>query len=273
MIRLLSATALCAITTGSAFADGHTGSPFADIQLQDGQTYLATDLIGQRVYAAEQEFELDTRVAAGTQTEWDDVGEIGDVVLTVDGKLAAVIVDIGGFLGIGEREVALQWNAIRPVVEDDDPNDVFLVINATAETLEAAPELRRADAEARPVRATDRAEVRMDGDRPMLRTPPTEREGYELVVRDELTADDMTGMRVYGSNDEDVGEISELIMSSDGATIERAVLDIGGFLGIGEHEVAVTLDELQIMRDANGTNRVYIDATQEELEAQPAYAR
>ena len=61
-------------------------------------------------------------------------------------------------------------------------------------------------------------------------------------------------------------------MAADGQSIERVVLDIGGFLGLGEHQVAVTLDELQIMRDPDGLNRAYIDATQAELEAQPEYA-
>ena len=36
-----------------------------------------------------------------------NVGEIGDVVLTADGKIDAYIIDVGGFLGVGEKEVAI----------------------------------------------------------------------------------------------------------------------------------------------------------------------
>lgn len=138
-----------------------------------------------------------------------------------------------------------------------------------AEAAEAAE--AEADVEVETVEVETVEEPRMDGDRPMLRTPDFEREGYDVVELDEMTSEDMTGMRIYSSDDEDVGEISELIMSSDGATVERAILDIGGFLGLGEHQIAVTLDELQIMRDGDGTARAYIDATQEELENQPEY--
>lgn len=60
-------------------------------------------------------------------------------------------------------------------------------------------------------------------------------------------------------------------MSQDG-TIEKVILDVGGFLGIGEREVAVTFDELQIIRNEDGSDlRVYVGATKEELEAQPDY--
>ena len=117
----------------------------------------------------------------------------------------------------------------------------------------------------------DPAEPRLSAERALLRTPAFEREGYETVAMDQLNTEDLTGMRVYGAEDEDIGEISELVMSADGQGIEAAVLDIGGFLGLGEHQIAVTLDELQIMRDGAGLGRAYVDATQEELEAQPQY--
>ena len=389
MKKLLTATAAGALLSGAAFAQGSDGV-FATVTIENGVNYLASDLMGTRVYAAEQEFEPGVPVAAGAAAEWDDIGEIGDVVVSADGSLDAIVLDVGGFLGIGEREVAVNWSAIRPVVEDDDPDDVFLVVNTTREVLEGAPEVERQtnvaldtgvagtgatmtgdetavmaegteaemveeenvevveaedaeamDAENVEVVEADDAEMveaenvevveaddaemtemddaemaetddtvvttetvevetaeapeaeaevaeegtltvveddtvdpaapRLDGERTMLRTPAFEREGYETVMMDELTTEDMTGMRIYGAQDEDIGEISELVMSEDGQSIERAILDIGGFLGLGEHQVAVTLDELQIMRDEGGLNRAYIDATQEELEAQPEY--
>lgn len=300
MNRLLAATAIATVSTGMAFAQADTGI-FSDLVLEDGQSYLASDLMGQRIYAAEQEYEIGTPIAAGTQMEWDDIGEIGDIAISADGSLEALIIDVGGFLGIGEREIAVRWDAVRPVVEDDDPDDVFLVVNGNAETFENAPEFQRTvametseavETDTATVTTTEPATVttteteteavvveeeeptagmRLDGEREMLRMPAFEREGYETVTLDEMTSEDMTGMRIYGPNDEDIGEISELIMSSDGGTVERAVLDVGGFLGLGEHQVAVTLDELQILRGEDGANRAYIDATQEELEAQPEY--
>lgn len=52
--------------------------------------------------------------------------------------------------------------------------------------------------------------------------------------------------------------------------ITHAVLDIGGFLGLGEHRVAVPISDLAIYRSDNET-RVYLPWTQEQLEALPEY--
>ncbi len=108
-------------------------------------------------------------------------------------------------------------------------------------------------------------------DRPILEKPEVEMEGYASVEIDDLTTEDLTGARVYGPNDEDVGEVSELIITESGE-LDRAVIDVGGFLGIGEHPVAVTMDEIEIIRADNGDDlRVYIDSTQSTLEQQPEY--
>ena len=113
----------------------------------------------------------------------------------------------------------------------------------------------------------------LETDRPMLRRPANiDREGYMAIEPEQLTAEELTGTRVYGANDEDIGEVDELILSDDGSTVEKVVVDVGGFLGMGEREVAVTIEELHIMRSEDGSDfRVYMDATQEELEAQPEY--
>ena len=101
--------------------------------------------------------------------------------------------------------------------------------------------------------------------------PNIERDGWNVVEISELTTDDLTGARLYSVKDEDIGEIDKLLVNDSGE-IEKAVLDIGGFLGIGERRIAVTMDELEILRTDSGADvRVYIDATQEELENQPEY--
>lgn len=110
-------------------------------------------------------------------------------------------------------------------------------------------------------------------DRPMLRSPGNiTRDGYMTVDPVDLTAENLTGARVYDANDEDIGEVDELLLSAEGNNIDQVVVDVGGFLGMGEHEVAVTMEELHIMRADDGSElRVYIDASKEELEAQPEY--
>ena len=97
-------------------------------------------------------------------------------------------------------------------------------------------------------------------------------EGFQPLADTELTADTLRGARIYDTANQDVGEISDLVMSSDGTRVEQAVLDVGGFLGIGERQVAVPVQELQFVRNEGGEIRAVIQATQQQLEAQPAYA-
>lgn len=52
--------------------------------------------------------------------------------------------------------------------------------------------------------------------------------------------------------------------------VTHAVLDIGGFLGIGEHRVAVPASDLAFYRNGDDT-RVYLPWSREQLEAIPAY--
>ncbi|MBN9023152.1 MAG: PRC-barrel domain-containing protein [Rhizobiales bacterium] len=77
----------------------------------------------------------------------ENLGDINDILIGTDGKVRAVIVGVGGFLGIGEKDVAVSFNAIEPYTDAD--GNVDLRINATQEQLEAAPEFQTlADMEA-----------------------------------------------------------------------------------------------------------------------------
>lgn len=279
MKRFLLTTATALVMGTGAYADAHTGA-FADLTFDAERNLNASELIGMRVYASEQAMENDVTVPEGAETEWDDIGEINEIVLNRDGEVEAVIIGVGGFLGMGERDVAVSMDQLRFVNEEGDDDDFFLVVNASAAGVQDAPayeyagnalEMEEGQDEAAMPEGTDEGTVPMTENRPMLTRPMAERDGYIEASRDELTTEDLTGARVYGANDEDVGEINSLIVGDDGQ-IERAVLDIGGFLGMGEHQIAVTLDELQIVRSEDGDElRVYIDATQEALEAQPEY--
>lgn len=274
MKRFLMTTATALVLGTAAYADAHS-STFSEM-VYDAETNLnASELIGMRVYATEADTNDMMSVAEGGEQEWDDIGEINEIVLTRDGSVQAVIVGVGGFLGMGERNVAVDMSQIRFVAEDGGGDDFFLVVSAAAADIEVAPAYERsgmAMGDGTTETDTEMTAVEMrDGDDRMMLTPPMiERDGYETVSRDDLTTEDLTGARVYGPNDEDVGEISELLLNDDG-TMDRAVLSIGGFFGLGEHSIALSFDELQIVRDAGGDVRVYVDSTQETLEQQPEY--
>jgi sporulation protein YlmC with PRC-barrel domain len=64
------------------------------------------------------------------------IGEVMDVLLSQDGKISALIVGVGGFLGIGEKDVAVPFEAIKRTVRD---NKAYLTMDASKDALKAAP--------------------------------------------------------------------------------------------------------------------------------------
>ena len=155
MIRtLLTTTALAAaLTTGAIAADdmkstdatrsnGSGSAVFNTMQDSDpmqsqggyfaaspGQI-LASSLIGQSLYN-------------GSGEDAESVGDVNDVVLSQDGKARAVVVGVGGFLGIGEKDVAVDFTRVNwverdgsrwlTVVSPEQPNGVEVVLEPNGE--------------------------------------------------------------------------------------------------------------------------------------------
>ena len=69
------------------------------------------------------------------------VGDIGEVVLDKDGKVEGVVVDVGGFLGVGSHPVLLNW---KDVTLAGSGNDVKANVSATVDSLKAMPVYERA---------------------------------------------------------------------------------------------------------------------------------
>lgn len=68
----------------------------------------------------------------------ESIGDINEIVLSKDGKVAAVVVGVGGFLGIGEREVAISFDSLRMTRDND--GDAVVTVNATKDSLRNAPQ-------------------------------------------------------------------------------------------------------------------------------------
>jgi sporulation protein YlmC with PRC-barrel domain len=69
-------------------------------------------------------------------TSDNPVGEISDVLLDKDGRVTAVIVSVGGFLGLGAKYVSVPFNALRMTEKDGKR---YLVMDTTKDTLMSAP--------------------------------------------------------------------------------------------------------------------------------------
>ncbi len=70
----------------------------------------------------------------------DTIGEIKSVFLDKDGKVQTVIVGVGGFLGMGEHEVALAWNDLQI-----SNNGEQVMVNMTKDQLKGLPEYKYRD--------------------------------------------------------------------------------------------------------------------------------
>ncbi|MDQ2694874.1 MAG: PRC-barrel domain-containing protein [Pseudomonadota bacterium] len=83
----------------------------------------------------------------------------------------------------------------------------------------------------------------------------------------QFRASDIIGREVENAQDEDIGEVDDLIITGQDKVV-HAVVSVGGFLGMGEKLVTVPYDELQVNVD---DDTVMYNATKEELEAKPEF--
>ena len=63
---------------------------------------------------------------------------------------------------------------------------------------------------------------------------------------DQWRASKLKGLNVYNNDNEKIGDISELIMDKSGK-IDAVVIGVGGFLGIGQHDVAVPFAQIKFV--------------------------
>jgi len=242
----------------------------------------ASDFIGKRVYVTEQD--TTAMVADGladADANWEDAGEISDLIISLNGDTEAVLVDFGGFLGIGEKTVAISMANLVMVPDADSADDYFIVFQGNKAAIEGAPEFdpdmifEAAPADAAMAPGADTAA------NTTAAAPATDMNATTETANDMAAAEpadlavmaetDLVGKRVMGMNDEDVGEISAVAMDADGK-ISGAVVDVGGFLGMGEKRVALGSEALTIVRDANGEVQHFrVTMTQEQLETLPVY--
>ncbi|WP_018183507.1 PRC-barrel domain-containing protein [Kaistia granuli] len=174
MKKLLGTTALVALlAAGPALAQdapppAETSAPAATtttvapagrfIVLENGTTdWLASNLIGSTVYSGTDE----------------NLGKIVDILATDQGQVKAVVIGVGGFLGIGRKDVAVAPETLDRVKID---NGVKLVLATTKEELNTAPEFKTAaqqESDAAKAAAPDTTMPAADPMTPPAATTPT----------------------------------------------------------------------------------------------------
>lgn len=127
-----AAPATPAETNTMAPATGSTTSATADAPYltEQAETQVsANDYIGKQIYNANNE----------------SIGNVNDLILEENGGLVAAVVGVGGFLGIGQKDVALPMSKVSLTRDAENNNEVRLTTTETAEALQSAPEFKTLD--------------------------------------------------------------------------------------------------------------------------------
>lgn len=252
---LLALSVLTLVAFGPALAQGNV--VFEESGMEGD--LLATDLVGANLYTTVTPVEHYRFQVDRVSDDWEQIASISDLVLGVDGQVRGILVDVGGFLGLGARTVMLSMDSVR-IATHAGSNTVYAVINATREDLEAAPEYR----------AIDRTDMRVDSELPRVGIAQPQ-EGFATVAWSTLSVDDLRRADVYDINNRRVSDISDILFDTDG-NVEAVLINVGGFLGIGQRSVAIPMDQLEIQGKQDLSDlRVYLAITQQQLEALPEH--
>ena len=83
-----------------------------------------------------------------------------------------------------------------------------------------------------------------------------------------VTADELIGIEVRNSDGEKLGDITDAMLSEDGA-VGGVAVSFGGFLGFGENTVELMPDEIQLMRDEGDTLYAVTSLQPDDLKNRP----
>lgn len=149
MIRMMNTTALTlglTLTAGGALAEAHmemgmgSGRLTADNMMN---TIRAENLIGSNIYTLQAEYDetlwTDTPYYEEVDAEWEDIGEVEDIVISADGQMIGLVIETGGWLDIGDEDVILDFSEVR-FAGDYAGGDFSLVTRMSQEQLEALPQ-------------------------------------------------------------------------------------------------------------------------------------
>lgn len=129
MAALLAAGAGPASVAAPAGSGSNTAAPAAKpAPVPEAGLKAATALLGQDVYTPDNQH----------------IGRIIDVLVDAKGKPRAVVVDFGGFMGIGSRKVAVAWDKMH--FPKEDGKNQKITCDLTPHQIAAAPEYQEGKA-------------------------------------------------------------------------------------------------------------------------------
>jgi len=88
---------------------------------------------------------------------------------------------------------------------------------------------------------------------PTATTKPIADSNTKMMLKGNWRASKLIGLKVYNEGNERLGDINELILDKNGK-VNAVVIGVGGFLGMGEHDIAVSMDKLKFVEEAVRTS-------------------
>lgn len=94
-----------------------------EMQQMQGELIRSRDITGGAVYTTNEAHDegegWDMTTYDEVDSDWNQIGEIEDLVMSQDGKLTGIVVEVGGFLDIGDKHVVLSVKDAKLVPVDN----------------------------------------------------------------------------------------------------------------------------------------------------------
>lgn len=88
----------------------------------------------------------------------------------------------------------------------------------------------------------------------------------------DISANKLINESVKNAANEAIGDVNDVLISGDGK-VAAVIVGVGGFLGMGEKNVAIPFDQLMFAKDAEGVLTVTTSMTKENLQSAPEYVK
>ena len=90
------------------------------------------------------------------------------------------------------------------------------------------------------------------------------------ITSGQIRATQMDGARVYDRQNQNIGDIKDIILDKDGK-VAAVVLNVGAFLGVGGKFVAVPMNDVKVDFDKDNKPHFTVDMTKDQLKAAQAF--
>ncbi|MDX8441013.1 PRC-barrel domain-containing protein [Mesorhizobium australafricanum] len=264
MIRTLFATtALATLVATGAFAQTTTPAPAQAPAAENpapamrAEGALMTNIIGVSVYN-------------GTGDDAQDIGKVDDVVFDSSGKAKSAIIGVGGFLGVGKKDVAFDYGKLEWAEKNGDR---WLVAKTTKDELTAQPAFDRKPYDPAPAQSADATQPAAT-DSTGAQKPVAAQPAEPVKKAEGNLATNIMGESVYNGTADDaqkIGDVKDIVLAKDGKA-DSLVIGVGGFLGIGTKNVTFDFAKAK-WAEKNGDRWLVAETTKEELQAQPDFNR